>query len=78
VLVFVHLHMHTYLKHTYVHAHTHASMYTCAQEAGPAYSAAHAYAAMAVTAAMRGFLQRQRLVDQMLEVCARRKKGVGL
>eukprot|EP00983_Pelagomonas_calceolata_P063593 1147808-Pelagomonas_calceolata.AAC.2 len=39
------------------------------QGAGPiAFSAAHAYAAMTVTAAVRGFLQRQRIVDEVLKV----------
>ncbi|KAF5837633.1 hypothetical protein DUNSADRAFT_4066, partial [Dunaliella salina] len=38
------------------------------KEAGPkGFSAAHAYAAMTVTAAMRGFLQRQRIVDEVLK-----------
>jgi len=34
----------------------------------PCFSAAHAYAAMTVTAAMRGFLQRQKLYDEMMMV----------
>ena len=52
--------------HTYTHAHTHTHTHTHVHAQGNiVYSASHAYAAMAVTSAMRGFLQREKLLDQI-------------
>ena len=49
-----HTHTNTHARtHTHIHTHTHT-----ASQGVPAYTAAHAYAAMAVSGAVRGFMQR--------------------
>jgi len=55
--------MRTQVTHTHTHTHTHT------QDGGlKNFTAAYAYAAMAVTAAMRGFLQRQAIMAELVKV----------